>query len=250
MIKRMVIIPPYRNAATPCARFACLTAILLLCIPRPLPAADPTAPRRRYSTEYLHAVQDASEAFDKKDFNTVRAKLDEADSFTPNTAIVANFRGALALDAGRWDEAEKWFNEAARINPRLFAAQFNLVEIPFRQKRYAEAREQLQTLRRKYPREELIAYKIYLTFLLEKNDATAETALSKLKFPGDSPAYYYAHAAWEKMHGRDADAVAWLKPARGIFSEKANAIFSESLARAGLMPDEGPAPAASPAATP
>ena len=243
MINRIVPIQAYRRAAGRCARCACLTLISLVTACHSPLMADPSETRQRNAPEYARAVEAATDAYHRKDLTVAQAKLDEAEGYIPDTFVVANLRGAVEMNREHWDEAAKWFNEALKINPGFFEAQFNLIEIAFRQKRYAEARARFQAMRRKFPRDELLPYKIYLTWLLEKNDPAAEAALTKLKFPGDSPAYYYAHAAWEQAHGREAAALSWLTPARGIFPAKANEIFTASLAEVGLLPGAAATPA-------
>ena len=65
---------------------------------------------------------------------------------------------------------------------------------------------------------QLIKYKIFLTLLLEGKDAEAQQLMDQFKFTGDTPALYYAHAAWEYKHGQEDQGDDWVSSARKIYS--------------------------------
>ncbi|MEA3187830.1 MAG: hypothetical protein QOD99_1660, partial [Chthoniobacter sp.] len=200
--------------------------------PKPAASAGTNAEQ---SKEFQMAIKSAIEAFDRKDYVTAETRLDAADLAAPRTSIAANLRGAIHLDRREWDDAAKAFHEAIEIAPKSFPPQFNLTEIPFHQKKYAAAREQLIALKKQWPGEEIISFKIFLTYLLEKNDPAASTELERLKFPGSTPAYYYANAAWELAHGNEKKGLDWIKSAEWIFSKYLNFVFAEALSEIDLI---------------
>jgi hypothetical protein len=56
-----------------------------------------------------------------------------------------------------------------------------------------------------------------------------------MRYPGDSPAWYYAEAAWEIKQGNPKKARRLLATAREIFGEKTE-LFDESFETIGLKP--------------
>ena len=81
------------------------------------------------------------------------------------------------MEDGNYDEAEEAFVQATKTDPKFREAQYNLAQIPFKKKDYAKSRERLEALFAQTPGGEknqaaqLIKYKIFMTLLLEGNDA-------------------------------------------------------------------------------
>src|SRR5207253_9068720 len=75
---------------------------------------------------------------------------------------------------GIYDKAEAALLEAARIDPKFWNARFNLAEIPFLKKDWAEARKRFEQLLSSSQSDlaseasQLIQYKVLLTYLLEE----------------------------------------------------------------------------------
>jgi hypothetical protein len=107
-----------------------------------------------------------------------------------------------------------------KADPKFRDAQYNLAQIPFKQKDYPKARERFEQLFAtttgvdKDRAAQLIKFKIYLTFLLEGKDARAQKLMEQFQFTGDTPALYYAQAAWEFAHQNPAKASEWVTSAR------------------------------------
>jgi hypothetical protein len=70
---------------------------------------------------------------------------------------------------------------------------------------------------------------------LENNDSKAQEIMEKFQFTGDTPALYYAQAAWEFKHDNPTKADDWVLSARKIYSPGLNFLFAESLYDAGWL---------------
>jgi tetratricopeptide (TPR) repeat protein len=198
---------------------------------------------------YEKVMTEAAHAFLARDFKTALAQLDEADEIVPNTPMALNTRGAIAIEEKHFDEGRKYCEAALVQAPKYFPARFNLGEIPFLQKQYAEARKVFSELLAEDPKNELLAYRVFLTYLLEKNDAAAKAELDKMKLPGTTGAGYYAHGAWEFAHGNSKKAMIWLHAGDFIYSPDQNLYLAEVLCDLGWIGRPKPAlPAESPAA--
>jgi tetratricopeptide (TPR) repeat protein len=183
--------------------------------------------------DYVAKVLEATHAYNLKDYDLAAAKVEEAEKILPHTALLANFRGAIALDRKQYDKAGEYFDEASKIDPSFWQARYNSVEIYFRQGRLEESRAKYETLLAQNPKNkllgELLQYRIFLTYLLEKNLPDAEATMNKLPFPGDSPAYYYAHAVWEGTRGNKKQGEEFMKGAAWVFPPQARRPFIEPL---------------------
>src|SRR5207248_1036613 len=136
------------------------------------------------------------------------------------------------LEQQKYGEAEGFFNEALKVDPKFREAQFNLADVPFRNKDYAEARDRFQALLKQTPggdknqAAQLINFKIFLTYLLEGKDSRAQKLKEQFQFSGDTPALYYAEAAWEFKHDNVEKANDWVASARKIYPSASNALYA------------------------
>lgn len=186
--------------------------------------------------QFRQAITEGCEAFDARDFEKAKAKAAEADKLRPNSSVTLNLQGAIAIELGNYDEAVKYLEHALEINPRYSLSRLNLAEVLFRQKKYAEARARLEPLLAENLTNELIQYRIFLCWLLEKDELAAKKELEKIKYPGKSPAYYHAQAAWAFYHGNKEEAEKWLKAVADLYPAPKNQIYADSLEQAGWLP--------------
>lgn len=176
----------------------------------------------------------AERAFQQRDFAGAAKLLDLAEEGSPNEPAFFNLRGEILMEEKKLDQAEVAFRKAVAADPKFREAQYNLAQVPFKKGEYAKARERFETLFAETPGAEknqaaqLIKYKIFLTLLLEGKDAEAQQLMDQFKFTGDTPALYYAQAAWEFKHGRADPARDWVTSARKIYSPALNVIFAEA----------------------
>src|SRR6202023_2203817 len=88
-------------------------------------------------------------------------------------------------------------------------------------------------------------FNVYMTWLLEGKDSRAQKLMEQFQFTGDTPALYYAQAAWEFKHNNPTKATDWITSAKKIYSPALNLVFADSFYDLGWM--QSPALATSPA---
>ena len=171
----------------------------------------------KYPPAYSNVLRDAMRSFSERDFQTSLALVDRADTIHTPTPISLNIRGAIAIEERRFEEGRKLCLDALRQDPHFFPARFNLAEIPFVQGKYAEARNIFEKLQEDHPKDELLQFRIYLTYLLEKDDSAAKNALDQVPFLSNTPIYYYCHAAWQFAHGNAKGGREWIDRGNWVF---------------------------------
>jgi Flp pilus assembly protein TadD len=192
--------------------------------------------------------EQAQQALRQRDFATARKLVDEADQAQPNQPTTLNLRGEILMEQKEFGEAEAAFKKATKLDPKFREAQYNLAQIPFKKKDYAKARERFQALLERTPggdknqAAELMKFKIYMTLLLEGKDSPAQAMMEQFQFTGDTPALYYAQAAWEFKHNNPEKAADWTASAKKIYSPALNSVFADAFYDVGWM--QSPEPAA------
>jgi Flp pilus assembly protein TadD len=178
--------------------------------------------------------EQAQQALRQRDFGTAAKLVDEADQADPNQPTILNLRGEILMEQKQFDEAEAVFKRAAKLDPKFREAQYNLAQIPFKKKDYAKARERFEALFERTPggdknqAAQLIKFKIYMTFLLEGKESRAQAIMEQFQFTGDTPALYYAQAAWEFKHNNPEKAADWTASAKRIYSPALNSVFADA----------------------
>ena len=217
------------------------------------PATKAPVQGQVYTREYQMLVFEAMRSFQAHDYKTALALTDKADSFLPPSPLTLNVRGAVAIELKQYAEGLKYCQQALKLDPKFFPARFNICEIPFLQGKYKEARQLWQYLHENYSNDypsfakddimpELLIYRITIAFLLEKDFVHAKDWMDKIPFPSVSPAYQYAHAAWERENGNMAKWEEWLKNAAYIWPDSKRANFSEVLVQLKWLKEENAAP--------
>jgi tetratricopeptide (TPR) repeat protein len=195
--------------------------------------------------------EEAQQSLQHHDLATALKYVDDADAATPNQARILNLRGEILMEQKEFGKAEAEFRKALKADPKFREAQYNLAQIPFKQKEYAKARERFEALFDKTPgagktqAADLIRFKIYMTLLLEGKESRAQRMMEQFQFTGDTPALYYAQAAWEFKHNNPTKATDWIESARKIYSPALNSAFADAFYDLGWM--QSPALAMSPA---
>src|SRR5437899_5584791 len=195
------------------------------------PAVQLLSPEERTSKTKAVAktqFEQALQAHEQRDFDSAARLAEQADTAEPNQPQVLNLRGAILLEQQKYDEAEGFFKEALKVDPKFREAQFNLADVPFRNKDYTKARDRFQALLKQTPggdknhAAQLINFKVFLTYLLEGKDSRAQKLMEQFQFSGDTPALYYAQAAWEFKHDNADKANDWIASARKIYPSASN----------------------------
>src|SRR6266513_3106008 len=195
--------------------------------------------------------EQAQQAFQQRDFATARKFIDEADGADPNQTAMLNLRGEILMEQKEFDLAEATFKKATKLDPKFREAQYNLAQIPFKKKDYAKARERFEALYKQTPggdknqAAELIKFKIYMTYLMEGKESRAHSMMEEFQFTGDTPALYYAQAAWEYKHNNSQKAEDWTNSANKIYSPALNGVFADAFYDVGWLqrPEGTTAPA-------
>lgn len=195
--------------------------------------------------------EEAEQALQQRDLTAARKLIDEADAAQPNQAAVQNLRGEVLLEQKEFDQAENEFRKAVKADAKFRDAQYNLAQVPFKKKDYAKARERFEQLfatttgADKDRAAQLIKFKVYLTYLLEGKDARAQKMMEQFQFTGDTPALYYAQAAWEFKHENAGKGSEWVTSARKIYPLALNGVFADAFFDLGwLQTPAAEAPAA------
>ena len=213
---------------------------------------SPATATKLYPAAYIKAVGEVIRAFRTRDWPLTLAALDKADKIHPPTPVTLNTRGAIEIEQKNFEEGARYCQEALKLDPKFYPARFNLAEIQLVQGHYPEARKMFEKFVRENSRDELARFRIFLTFLLEKNYDDARRAIDLIPFPGDTPAYYYANASWDFAHERATEAHKWLGRADWTFGPDKCATFADSLYEIGWIKRPAPKsadPKAAPAAS-
>src|SRR5881398_1113529 len=185
--------------------------------------------------------EQAQQALRQRDFETAAKLVDEADQADPNQPTTLNLRGEILMEQKQFDEAEAVFKRAAKLDPKFREAQYNLAQIPFKKKDYAKARERFEALFERTPggdknqASQLIKFKIYMTLLLDGKESRAQAIMEQFQFTGDTPALYYAQAAWEFKHSNPEKAADWTASAKKIYTPALNNVFADAFYDVGWM---------------
>jgi Flp pilus assembly protein TadD len=215
-------------------------------------AADRAEKAKTLATE---KYEQAEQAFQQRDLTAARRLVEEADAASPNQAATVNLRGEILLAQKDFDGAENAFKQAVKLDPKLAEAHYNLAQIPFKKKEYTKARDRFEALfasttpapaagSDRNQTSQIIKFKIYLTLLLEGKDSRAQKMMEQFQFTGDTPALYYAQAAWEFKHNNAAKANDWIVSARKIYSPALNFVFADSFYDLGWLQNQSTTTAA------
>jgi len=185
---------------------------------------------------YLRQLAAADAAYMQRDFSTALKKLDLADQVAPNIPDTWSTRGAIYAEQKHYDEAEIAFEKAAKLNPGDFWPPYDLASLLLLQKKYADAADAFAKLEVYAGHEELVQFKIVFADLLAGKPDAAKPVLDKMKFPADTPAYYYAHAAWDLTHNDAKQGMYWSNTGLKTFSLPECLPFYDELATEHWLP--------------
>ena len=193
--------------------------------------AQTTRPDNSSGSKLL--IQGALADFDAKNYDEALKKLQDLDAKMPGDPFVQNLLGAAYTKKKDFATAQKYFDKALEKAPDFFPAKFNVGELLFLERQYAEALEYFQKMQEKDPQNELLQFKVFLCLLQLGNKEVAAKALRGIKYPGDTPAWYYGQAAWESKNGDNRKALEYVTGAQYIFGPK-TALFDETFEDLGI----------------
>jgi len=172
-------------------------------------------------------VDGALKDFENKKFDDALKKLTEAEKSDPHSSFIQNLLGAAYTKKKDYAAAKKCFQTALDADPNFFPAQFNVGELLFLQKQYPQALAYFAKMLSNDPSNELLQFKVILCLLLTDQMDDARKEASRMRYPGDGPAWYYSQAAIEIQAGHKSKAADYLATARQIFPDKIS-LFDET----------------------
>jgi len=185
------------------------------------------------SPDAKRLIQASLADFDAKNYDAALVKLEAVNAKMPGDAFVQNLRGAAYTKKKDYATAQKYFDKALEKQPDFFPAKFNVGELLFLQRRYAEAQAYFQNMQERDPQNELLQFKVFLCDLQLGDKDKAAKALKGIKYPGDTPAWYYGQAAWASKNGDNKKALEYVTGAQYIFGPK-TALFDETFDDLGI----------------
>ncbi len=185
---------------------------------------------------YIRALAAAGEAFSRHDYVKALDKLDIADQIAPNIPDTWGMRGAIYAVQHAFEKAEDAFEKEAKLNPSDFWPHYNLAELMLMQKKFGPAAAAFQRLEVYAGHEELVQFKTVYADLLNGDADAAKPVLDAMKFPADTPAYYYAHAAWEFAHKNEKQGAYWTTAGLKVFGLDRCLSYYDALAQVKWVP--------------
>lgn len=214
----------------------------------------------KQTSEQLY--QEAYESFVKRDYIGASAALDKINPVDQKKADILNLRGAIYKRLGELDNAANAYSDALKINPKDWVPKYNLAEVNFLREQYKSSRTYLEQALASMPeadrlqKQDLILYKVYLTYLLQGDEEKAKLLLESFDINSSNPVYYFAQAAWSFKKKDATKGKTWVNSTDGLYSQDLRNSYGQALVDIGwLEPSAGvgvaaltasPAPTTSP----
>ncbi|MFM8981786.1 MAG: tetratricopeptide repeat protein [Spartobacteria bacterium] len=183
------------------------------------------------------AIERVLADYDAQKYDEALERLFVLKDRHPSDPLILNLMGSVYTKKQNFQKAEKAFRQALDLEPGFFPAAYNLGELLFLQEKYALARQYYQTMRATDHRHELLQFKVALCDILSGETAQAKKVMNAIKYPGDSPAWYYAHAALEQKQGNAAKAREYIRGAKFVYGPEKTALFDETFQTIGIPTD-------------
>jgi tetratricopeptide (TPR) repeat protein len=174
-------------------------------------------------------LERATTAFNQGKFAESQKLIEAAEKMDSKKPEIPNLRGAIFTKQKRYDEAAQQFTQALALDPKFYPAKLNLAEVNLLQGKYADAAQLYQELKQLDPGSELLDFKLTLCALLTGEETRATAMVDVMKFPGKTPAYYYARAAIALKRGQKETAQKYLENVKKYYSDEECAYFAQSL---------------------
>jgi tetratricopeptide (TPR) repeat protein len=188
------------------------------------------------------ALERAMLAFNQGKLAEAEKQLDAAEKVEARKPEIPNLRGAIFIKQKRYDEAAQQFNQALALDPKFYPAKLNLAEVDLLQGKHAEAAELYAQLKELDPDSELLQFKLTLCALLAGDENRATALVDVMKFPGKTPAYYYARVAIALKRGQKETAQKYLENVKKYYSDQQCAYFAQSLTEIDFAATKPPQP--------
>lgn len=138
-----------------------------------------------------------------------------------------NLQGACYVEFRAFEKARNAFAKADAVSPGNINVQFNIAEVDFVSKNYAEALKQFEALLKRSESEKvatnmlpILKFKVLLCRLMAKDVDGAAKIIEDRSFLDDTPLFYYGKAALAYQQDDGATAEKWLARAGRIFRDQ------------------------------
>ena len=185
----------------------------------------------------------AKREFQQGNFDAALRALDQLDVASKPTAQSLDLRGMVLMEQKKLDEALAAFKAAHEADPAIFAPRLHIGDALLRQQKWEEARAAYDAVMKEtniLMSNERLRFAILMTYLGEGDEAGARGAYERVTFPTETPAYYYAQAAWAFAHGTKRDGEKWMRTAADIFDAKTAAWFARLFFELGWIKTQPP----------
>ena len=190
---------------------------------------DLEALSREDAGKYFQFYQRADMLFKQKRIFECLEAIEEIDKIYDKNPASLNLKGACYVEFRNFEKARLAFGKALKANEGNFNVRFNLSEIEFVTKNYAECLKQLKELEAEAADNEnfanmlpLVRFKMLLCMLKTDQVDEAKKIVAGTDFLDDSPLFYYGNAALEYFAGKGPEAEVWLARAGRIFRDAAS----------------------------
>jgi len=181
-------------------------------------------------------IREATQLVQQKKFDAALEKVNAVVQLEPQSEAAYLLRGSIYGQKKLWDQAELDYRKVLEWDNKNVAAQFNLAEVAFQQKKYDDARAAFVTLEADAKFGDLATYKTYLCDLFGDHEAAAAQELDSFNQVGSNASYYFANAAWLLYHQKTEDSRSWLMSAANIYSPDKFRLYAASLIDLGYLP--------------
>lgn len=175
------------------------------------------------------ALEKAIDAFNQGKIEQAEKFVDAAAKADSKRPEIPNLRGAIFIRQKRYQDAAEQFSQALVLDPKFYPAKLNLAAVKFLEGDYTEATKEYEALKEVDPDSELVDFQLVLCTLLSGEPSKASGMVDLMKFPGKTPAYYYARAAIALKKGEKTAAQKYFENAKKYYSEEQCRYFAQSL---------------------
>jgi tetratricopeptide (TPR) repeat protein len=210
---------------------------LLVCLSLGCIFSGVTGPVNVYAANknFENALLRGNRAVSEGNYDQAEKQANIADKIQSATADVANLQGQIAAGRHHFDEAIKDYNVALKRRPDFNAAKYNLGRAELLKGDYTAAVKIFEDLKKVDPKSELVDFNMVMCYLLRGDDPHTRTALGQMIFPGVTPAYYYAHAAFYQKKQKKDQVKSYIDRAHQYYNDEQCDYFLKELKLLKLM---------------
>lgn len=184
----------------------------------------------------------AKKEFNAEHFDAALSAINEIEKRGEQTAKSFELKGRVFLEQQKYDEAKAAFETSHSLDATSFGRLY-LAGMYLREKKWGEARETYELASKETNvllSNERFRYGQLVAALAAKDEEHSRVAFENIPFPTESPAYYYAQAAWSFAHDQKSDGEKWIRRAEEIYPIEKTAWFARPLYDLGWIKKKPP----------